>query len=32
MCVCYLRVVGDRHSDAVLIGDVVGAVIRGAWA
>lgn len=32
VCVCYLCVVGDRHGDAILIGDVVGAVIRGAWA
>lgn len=28
----YLSVVGDWHGDAVLTGDVVGAVIRGAWA
>lgn len=28
----YLDVVGDWHGDAVLTGDVVGAVIRGAWA
>lgn len=28
----YLSAVGDRHRDAVLIGDVVGAVIRGARA
>lgn len=28
----YLSVVGDRHRDAVLTGDVVGAVIGGAWA
>lgn len=32
MCVCYLRVVGHWHSDAVLIGDVVGAVIWRARA
>lgn len=32
MRVCYLRVVGDWHSDAVLIRDVVGAVIWRAWA
>lgn len=28
----YLAVVGDWHRDAILIGDIVGAVIRGAWA
>lgn len=28
----YLSVVGDWHRDAVLTGDVVGAVIRGAGA
>lgn len=28
----YLVAVGDRHGDAVLIGDVVGAVIWGARA
>lgn len=26
----YLSAVGDRHGDAVLVGDVVGAVIWGA--
>lgn len=28
----YLAVVGDWHRDAILTGDIVGAVIRGAWA
>lgn len=28
----YLGVVGDGHRHAVLTGDVVGTVIRGAWA
>lgn len=28
----YLAAVGDgRHGDAVLVGDVVGAVVGGAW-
>lgn len=32
MGVMYLHVVGDGHSDAVLVGDVVGAVVWGAGA